>query len=242
MAQPGPSGLSQRRRGGAGGTSHLDIDDPSSSRPSSPSLASPALKHRNTNNGASGSNSADSQPSGAGGHRIAYDPRDLPNTAEEARLPRLTLMEEVLLLGLKDRQGYLSFWNDSISYSLRGAILAELLLRKRLRVVRDAGRGRLDVQDRLVEVVEDGGGAGGGKKVKMTGEVLLDEALKMIRGSDEKRSVAEWIDLLSGEYGETYSRQDPPSPHPSCSRSMLITIPFIPSLPLAQAKPGTSPK
>lgn len=227
MAQPGPSGLSQRRRGGGGGTSHLDIDDPSSSRPSSPSLASPALKHRNTNphNGASGSGgSGDSAPTGAGGHRIAYDPRDLPNTAEEARLPRLTLMEEVLLLGLKDRQGYLSFWNDSISYSLRGAILAELLLRKRLRVVRDAGRGRLDVQDRLVEVVEDTG-AGGGKKVKMTGEVLLDEALKMIRGSEEKRSVAEWIDLLSGEY----DRFRPPLPYPFLPtttqlRSMLTTI------------------
>ena len=30
--------------------------------------------------------------------------------------PLLTLMEEVLLLGLKDNEGLLSFWNDNISY------------------------------------------------------------------------------------------------------------------------------
>ncbi|KAJ7458854.1 hypothetical protein FB451DRAFT_1272671 [Mycena latifolia] len=29
-------------------------------------------------------------------------------------------MEEVLLLGIKDKQGYLSFWNDNISYALGG--------------------------------------------------------------------------------------------------------------------------
>lgn len=31
------------------------------------------------------------------------------------RFARLTLMEEVLLLGIKDREGYTSFWNDCIS-------------------------------------------------------------------------------------------------------------------------------
>ena len=49
--------------------------------------------------------------------------------------PRLTMMEEVLLLGLKDA-GYTSFWNDSISYGLRGCILAELCLRGRVRSVK----------------------------------------------------------------------------------------------------------
>ena len=33
---------------------------------------------------------------------------------------RLTLMEEVLLLGLKDKEGYTSFWNDYISSGLQG--------------------------------------------------------------------------------------------------------------------------
>ena len=45
----------------------------------------------------------------AGGSRIAYDPRDLINEGEEdarqgGKAPRLTIMEEVLLLGLKDKQ------------------------------------------------------------------------------------------------------------------------------------------
>jgi len=44
-----------------------------------------------------------------GGGKVAYDPRDLDlDGGEEARvggkMPRLTIMEEVLLLGLKDKQ------------------------------------------------------------------------------------------------------------------------------------------
>ena len=48
-----------------------------------------------------------------GGSKIAYDPRDLEREDEDARLggrpPRLTIMEEVLLLGLKDKQVRRSF-------------------------------------------------------------------------------------------------------------------------------------
>lgn len=204
MSQPGPSGLSQRRRpaGGAanGSGSNTQSDDfglGGGSR-SSP-LNSPSLKQssKGTNHVLAGSSSgsggtragAVTTTAGPDGHRIAYDPRDLKDEDEESRHPRLTLMEECLLLGLKDRQGYLSFWNDSISYALRGCIILELLLRRRLSIVKDAHRVRLDVQDRLLEVVNS----------KMTGEVLLDEALKLIKSSEEKRSVAEWIDLLSGE-------------------------------------------
>lgn len=44
-----------------------------------------------------------------GGNRVAFDPRDLEDVgAEEKRVggkvPRLTIMEEVLLLGIKDKQ------------------------------------------------------------------------------------------------------------------------------------------
>jgi Golgi phosphoprotein 3 len=35
--------------------------------------------------------------------KVAYDPRDFDNGNEEKEVPRLTLMEEVLLLGLKDK-------------------------------------------------------------------------------------------------------------------------------------------
>lgn len=45
----------------------------------------------------------------AGGNRIAYDPRDLQDAAGEeskvgGKLPKLTLMEEIMLLGVKDKQ------------------------------------------------------------------------------------------------------------------------------------------
>jgi golgi phosphoprotein 3 len=41
------------------------------------------------------------------GHKIAFDPRDMSESAERSKQPKLTLMEEILLLGLKDKQvGY----------------------------------------------------------------------------------------------------------------------------------------
>jgi golgi phosphoprotein 3 len=42
-----------------------------------------------------------------GGSKVAFDPRDLDMTEADERggkMPRLTIMEEVLLLGLKDKQ------------------------------------------------------------------------------------------------------------------------------------------
>lgn len=41
---------------------------------------------------------------GENGHKIAFDPRDMSESAERSKQPKLTLMEEVLLLGLKDKQ------------------------------------------------------------------------------------------------------------------------------------------
>ncbi|KAJ7848810.1 Golgi phosphoprotein 3-domain-containing protein, partial [Mycena olivaceomarginata] len=118
----------------------------------------------------------------AGGSSIAYDPRDLLLEAgEDARvggkLPRLTLMEEVLLLGIKDKQGYLSFWNDNISYALRGCILIELALRRRIGVVKDPGRKRLPLPDRPLTVLS----------TRQTGETLLDETLKMMKQTEDLR-------------------------------------------------------
>jgi Golgi phosphoprotein 3 len=98
------------------------------------------------------------------------------------------LMEEVLLLGLKDKQGYLSFWNDNISYALRGCIVLELAFRGRISMQNDPARRRLALADRCIEVVDD----------TLTGEVLLDEALKLMK-QGELMSVSSWIDLMSGE-------------------------------------------
>lgn len=54
-------------------------------------------------------NLKDTQPetgfeSGENGHKIAFDPRDISESTERSKQPKLTLMEEVLLLGLKDKQ------------------------------------------------------------------------------------------------------------------------------------------
>ncbi|AET39550.1 Vps74p Ecym_4513 [Eremothecium cymbalariae DBVPG len=122
-----------------------------------------------------------------GSHKVAYDPED-QKLRENTKEPTLTLMEEVLLMGLKDKEGYLSFWNDSISYSLRGCILIELALRGKIRVVEDAARKRFDLSERLVEVIE----------TSKTGEALLDETLSLMK-SNEPLSIVNWIDLLSGE-------------------------------------------
>jgi Golgi phosphoprotein 3 len=40
----------------------------------------------------------------ANGHRIAFDPRDISESAERNKQPKLTLMEEIILMGLKDKQ------------------------------------------------------------------------------------------------------------------------------------------
>jgi hypothetical protein len=37
-------------------------------------------------------------------HKVAFDSRDIIQSGEDLINPRLTLMEEVLLLGLKDKQ------------------------------------------------------------------------------------------------------------------------------------------
>ena len=85
-------------------------------------------------------------------------------------------------------QGYLSFWNENISYALRGCIVLELAFRKRISMQKDSSRRRFPLADRNIEVIDD----------TLTGEVLLDEALKMMKTS-EKMSVSQWIDLMSGE-------------------------------------------
>jgi golgi phosphoprotein 3 len=86
-------------------------------------------------------------------------------------------------------QGYLSFWNDNISYALRGCILIELALRRRIAVHKDPNRRRLPVAERLIEVTDD----------RQTGETILDETLRMIKAQESERmSINSWVDLLSG--------------------------------------------
>ncbi|KAF8886408.1 GPP34-domain-containing protein [Mucidula mucida] len=119
----------------------------------------------------------------AGGSKIAYDPRDLASPDEQT--PKLTLMEEVLLLGIKDKQGYLSFWNDNISYALRGCILIELALRRRIGLLKPSSPSAYQsrstpLADRLV--------------------VQNPNPPPPPGATDERHlGVNAWIDLLSGE-------------------------------------------
>ncbi|CAI8013229.1 Golgi phosphoprotein 3 [Geodia barretti] len=101
---------------------------------------------------------------------------------------KLTLMEEVLLLGLKDREGYTSFWNDCISSGLRGCMLVELALRGRIELEKTGMRRRGLLSRKVIC-----------KNATPTGDVLLDEALKHIKETSPPDNVQSWIELLSGE-------------------------------------------
>lgn len=109
------------------------------------------------------------------------------NDDTNARQVKLSLLEEVFLLGLKDRQGYTSFWNDCISIGLRGCILAELVLRKRITLDK-SDRRRTSLPLRKVQVINS----------EPTGDALLDEALKHIHDTHPPESVHSWIYYLSG--------------------------------------------
>lgn len=114
--------------------------------------------------------------------------RENDNSDGDSKETRLTLMEEVLLLGLKDKEGYTSFWNDCISSGLRGCILIELGLRGRIELEK-AGMKRKSLLNRKVVVKND----------TPTGDVLLDEALKHMKDTDPPENVQSWIEYLSGE-------------------------------------------
>ncbi|XP_038624993.1 Golgi phosphoprotein 3-like [Tachyglossus aculeatus] len=109
---------------------------------------------------------------------------------------RLTLMEEVLLLGLKDKEGYTSFWNDCISSGLRGGILIELALRGRIHLEPPTMRKKR-LLDRKVLLKSD----------SPTGDVLLDETLKHIKVTEPAETVQTWIELLTGETWNPFKLQ-----------------------------------
>ncbi|XP_015609612.1 Golgi phosphoprotein 3 homolog sauron [Cephus cinctus] len=130
--------------------------------------------------------------SGHGADSDSSSQKDLnsnPTVDEDSdKETRLTLMEEVLLLGLKDKEGYTSFWNDCISSGLRGCILAELGLRGRVELEKAGMRKRGLLARKLLL-----------KNNAPTGDVLLDEALKHIKETDPPETVQSWIEYLSGE-------------------------------------------
>lgn len=81
------SGLTRRRGAGASGSAPETDDKAKSPQPRTDSRG-PETSYEST----------------ANGHKVAYDPRDISESVERIKQPKLTLMEEVLLLGLKDKQ------------------------------------------------------------------------------------------------------------------------------------------
>lgn len=116
------------------------------------------------------------------------EPDLFENDDADPRNVKLTLMDEVFLLGLKDKQGYTSFWNDCISVGLRGCILAELILRKRITLEKTSNRRRICLALRKVHVIS----------TEHTGDALLDEALKHINDTQPPESLHSWIHYFSG--------------------------------------------
>lgn len=84
-------GLTRRRGGGGGG--NAGENDNEGSRAATPSGTPRDGRAPET-----------SYTGGENGHKIAFDPRDMADNEERSKQPKLTLMEEVLLMGLKDKQ------------------------------------------------------------------------------------------------------------------------------------------
>jgi len=83
------SGLTRRRGGGgAAGNGEDESSRVSSPAPKRNDDRTPETAYENSENG----------------HKIAFDPRDMSESAERSKQPKLTLMEEIILMGLKDKQ------------------------------------------------------------------------------------------------------------------------------------------
>ena len=107
MASAG--GLTRRRGGGR----VAGADENDDSRVSSPI----------SRNGSSLDNRLpDTSFTSENGHKIAFDPRDLSESKERSKQPKLTLMEDILLLGLKDKQ--VGPWTDFGLFLLKGILCA----------------------------------------------------------------------------------------------------------------------
>ncbi len=116
MASTG-SGLTRRRGGGGGATGdNEDLDG-------NTRVNSPAPKPGSSNDTRAPETS---YSSGENGHKIAFDPRDISENEERNKQPKLTLMEDVLLLGLKDKQVRVS---DITRYCLTAWLISLCMIR-----------------------------------------------------------------------------------------------------------------
>jgi hypothetical protein len=97
----------QRRRVAASSTSSDGFVDPDEDRPTRPNFT-PTTPNSNVDlDGVREGRVAHAGTAMEGGSKVAYDPRDLVGAgsggSDDSKIPKLTLLEEVLLLGIKDR-------------------------------------------------------------------------------------------------------------------------------------------
>jgi len=97
-----------------------------------------------------------------------------------AERDNLFLHEEVMLLALRDEAGTVAS-GTNYSYGLGGAILAELLLNERLRVVTPKKKP-------LAEVVGSG----------RFGDPVIDECLEKVRNAKKRASLETWVSRFVG--------------------------------------------
>lgn len=100
------AGLSRRRVGAGGGTG-LTIDDDAAgqSTPTGSSLTSPTRTATSSPVNGTGGTASYGGTALEGGNKVAFDPRDFVEQEQDGgKQPLLTLLDEVLLLGLKDKQ------------------------------------------------------------------------------------------------------------------------------------------
>jgi hypothetical protein len=92
----------------------------------------------------------------------------------------LLLHEEILLLALKDKKGTVH-GAPLYQYAIGGAVLAELLLNRRIAVEEVK-------KQKLVNLVDP----------KWTGEPLIDECLEKIRTAKRRASLQTWVSRFAG--------------------------------------------
>jgi len=86
----------------------------------------------------------------------------------------LFLHEEIMLLALRDREGTVEF-GSNYGYALSGAILAELLMGKRIEVE--------ETKRKLVNLVS----------AEPMGEAVLDECLEKVRNAKRRANAQAWV-------------------------------------------------
>ena len=113
----------QRRRVAAASTSSNGFVDPDEDRPSGPNITPTTPNSNVDRDGAREGRVAHAGTAMEGGSKVAYDPRDLVGAgsggSDDSKVPKLTLLEEILLLGIKDRAVSFRFGGSS-AFPLQG--------------------------------------------------------------------------------------------------------------------------